>query len=231
MRDGGYKLYIFDSLSLSLDTSSYTMIFWTLDRKTNEFRTVLKQETQGQVTMQADNRNVTIERKDPHEACKDLGIYLAPDGNMKEQFKASHDRAKRIRVIIASSPITRAEAAVFYHSRVMGWARYYLPITTFSKKQCQQIQSQVHQALLPKVGFNRHMPLTVVFGPRLYGGIGLFYFYTEQAIEHLRLTVLEIRKDTTVGKLLCIELDTLQLISGYATPVLTNNATTVSCSQ
>ena len=207
--------------SLSLDKSSYTMVFWTLDKRTNEFRTVLKQETQGNVTMQADHRTVIIERKDPHEACKDLGIYLAPDGNMIEQFKACLDRAKRIRTIIASSPITRTEAEVFYHSRCMGWARYFLPVTTFSQQQCQKLQSQLHQALLPKVGFNRHMPLTVVFGPRQYGGIGLFEFYTEQAIEHLRLTVLEIRKDTTAGKLLCIELDSLQLISGYHTPVLT----------
>ena len=65
------------------------------------------------------------------------------------------------------------------------------------------------------------MPLTVAFGPRKYGGIGLFHFYTEQLIEHLRLTVLEIRKDTTAGKLLRIELDSLQLISGLQKQVLT----------
>ena len=103
----------------------------------------------------------------------------------------------------------------------MGWARYFLPITTFSHQQCNKIQSQLHQALLPKVGFYRHMPLTVVFGPRKFGGIGMFDFYTEQLIEHLRLIVLEIRKDSTAGKLLRIELDSLQLISGLQQPVLT----------
>ena len=190
------------------------MVYWTVDKRTNQFRTVTKYEKQGDLKMQADNKEVIIERKDPHEACKDLGIFLAPDGNMKEQFKASLDRSKRLKAIISSSPITRSEAIVFYHSRCMGWARYFLPITTFSKQQCIKIQSQIHQALLPKVGFSRHMPLTVVFGPRIFGGIGFFDLYTEQVIEHLRLTVLEIRKDTTAGKLLRVELDSLQLISG-----------------
>ena len=208
--------------SLSLSKSSYTMVYWTVDKQSNEFKTVSKKERTGEIRMKADNQEVVIARKDPNEACKDLGILLAPDGNMKDQLRECIDRSKRIKAIISLSPITRQEASVFYHSRCMGWARYFLPITTFSKKQCHLIQSKMYQALLPKLGYNRHMPLTVVFGPRKYGGIGIFNFYTEQLIEHLRLTVLEIRKDTTAGKLLRIELDSLQLISGLQTKVLTS---------
>jgi hypothetical protein len=116
-----------------------------------------------------------LTRKHMSEACKDLGIFLAPDGNMKAQFTSSLHNSKRLKMIMSSSPLTRSEAIVFYHSRCMGWARYFLPITTFSNKQCNKIQSQIHQALLPKVGYNCHMLLTVVFGLRMCGiGLGLY---------------------------------------------------------
>ena len=65
------------------------------------------------------------------------------------------------------------------------------------------------------------MPHVVVYGPRLYGGLGRHDLYTEQAIEHVRLTILEMRKGTTAGKLLMIELDTIQVISGLSKPILT----------
>ena len=46
------------------------------------------------------------------------------------------------------------------------------------------------QALTPKCGLNRHTPHAVIFGPSKYGGLARPDLWTEQAIEHLRVTLL-----------------------------------------
>ena len=205
--------------SLSLSKSSYTIMYWVPDR-TNGFRLASRAETPGAVTMMADNAQITMNRNDPCEASQDLGIYLAPDGNMKRQFTHCLQRATELKRIKTAAPLTRIEADHFLHSNYMGWARYFLPITTFTLKECNSIQSTVMQALNPKCGLNRHTPHAVLFGPSTHGGLARPNLWTEQAIEHLRLTTLEIRKKSKAGNLLRVELDTLQLVSGLLHPIL-----------
>lgn len=125
--------------SLSLDKSNYTMVYWVADRRINDYRMITKAETEGEVTLQADNNSVIIKRNDPLIACKDLGIFLAPDGNMKAQFSSCLATARKLRSIVSAAALTRSEAEVFHHTSYMGWARYFLPITTFNKKQCHLI--------------------------------------------------------------------------------------------
>ena len=148
------------------------MVFWFRDGKNYDFKMATKADTPGDITLEANNEHVQITRKDPHEACKELGIFIAPDGNMKQQFEYCLGKAKTMKTTIAASALTRNEADIFHHSRYMGWTRYFLPIATFFMKECNAIQSQVNMALLPKVGFNRHMPHAVIYGPRSLGGFG-----------------------------------------------------------
>ena len=56
--------------SLSIPKSSYTMVFWIPDR-TNNLIMASKSDTSSSLAMQANNETVTIERKEPWEACKD----------------------------------------------------------------------------------------------------------------------------------------------------------------
>ena len=157
------------------------MVFWIRDSRNNDFKMATKADTPGEITLEANNERVQINRKDPNEACKDLGIYIAPDGNMKQQYEYCLGKAKAMKTTIMTSALTRNEADIFHHSRYMGWARYFLPITTFFKNECDSIQSQVNMALLPKVGFNRHMPHAVIYGPRLLGGFGRHDLYEQRS--------------------------------------------------
>ena len=127
--------------SLSLEKSSYSMVYWIKDKQKNELVMAKKSNTPGNITLETQNKSVIIERKDPSEACKDLGIFIAPDGNMEAQFNQCIATAKQLKKIVSMASLTRNEADVFYHSRYMGWARYFLPITTFSRTECNAIQS------------------------------------------------------------------------------------------
>jgi hypothetical protein len=86
--------------SLSLDKSSYTMVHWIPDAKLNKFRMATKRETPGELTMTTKEVTVIISRKEPQEACKDLGIFLAPDGNMTEQFRYCMKKAQSMNKVV-----------------------------------------------------------------------------------------------------------------------------------
>ena len=49
---------------------------------------------------------------------------------------------------------------------------------------------------------NQKTPLVVINGSSEFGGFGRPDLYVEQAIEDLRVTLLEIRRSSTAGKLL-----------------------------
>ena len=62
--------------SLSLAKSSYTLVYWIVDPRTNDYRMATKAESPGDVTMQAEGQTVHIARNEPHEASKDPGTKL-----------------------------------------------------------------------------------------------------------------------------------------------------------
>jgi hypothetical protein len=66
---------------------------------------------------------------------------------------------------------------------------------TLSHKQLQGHQQIITGVILPKLGFNRHTPASIVYAPQHFGGIGLHDLYIEQGLakinfitEHLRTT-------------------------------------------
>jgi hypothetical protein len=52
------------------------------------------------------------------------------------------------------------------------------PATKLLKKDCEQIQRPVVNAILPKMGIARSGPIAVVFGTAQYGGLGLTHVAT-----------------------------------------------------
>lgn len=71
--------------------------------------------------------------------------------------------------------------------------KYCLPKAHFDKHQCCQITTIVEQAIFPKLGFNRHIPKVVLYGPKTHGGKLLMNIHTEQTILHLETFMTHIR--------------------------------------
>ena len=94
---------------------------------------------------------------------------------------------------------------------------FCLPITQFTEKQCKTIQTRFYQALLPKLGFNRHIPLQVRYGPPKYNGKGLVEFLIQQYIQHITHLVKHLRANGEIGQLLQMEIDIYQMTIGSET--------------
>jgi hypothetical protein len=50
---------------------------------------------------------------------------------------------------------------------------YSLPATTISEKYLNKISNKLANAILPKLGYNRHFPRVLALGPSRYGGMDL----------------------------------------------------------
>ena len=96
----------------------------------------------------------------------------------------------------------------------MASIKYCLPITRFSNKQCHKLAIVVERALLPKLGFNRHMPKVVLYGPRKFGGKEMMHVHTEQTILHTEKFMAHIRGKDEIGDLQMILLNQQQLVCG-----------------
>jgi hypothetical protein len=83
-----------------------------------------------------------------------------------------------------------------------------------TRHQLQQIESPCINALLTKMGYNRHFPRAIVFGPIEYGGMGLKNLYFQQGFLQIKGFLPATREDTTVTPLLRILMRTMQLEAG-----------------
>ena len=200
---------------LEIDKSCLTLMTWKPAHGREILETV--SESRGDLSIRSvkyPGLQVLLNRNEVSKGERILGVRLALDGNDRDEFAYRLTQAKDLAGRIRSAPFSREDAEVIYRERWLPSVGYCLPITQFSIKQCQKIQIPFYQAILPKMGFNRHIPTAVRFGPKKYNGKGLADFATQQHIQHLERFCGHIRRQKEIGNLLQIEMDTIQLIMG-----------------
>ena len=133
-----------------------------------------------------------------------LGARLTLDGGDTEEYKYRLDQAKELAGKITASPFTRYDAEIIYRERWISTVGYCLPITQFTDEQCDEIQKHGYNSILPKMGFNRHFPRAVIFGPLKYQGKQLTDYKKFQYTSHLVRFVGYLRQDKDIGNLLRI---------------------------
>ena len=118
----------------------------------------------------------------PH---KTLGVHKAPAGEGNGAFQALLQRNTTHSKVIARSPFDRVDVWTYYHAIYLPSISYPMPSLSLKPSQWDELQRQVKKSLLPKCGYNRNMPNAVVYGPSMYGGLGLRVLRVEQGISQL----------------------------------------------
>ena len=103
---------------------------------------------------------------------------------------------------------------MIYQQRWRPAITYCSPAANFTKQQCDRIQSPFYQVLLPMMGFNRHMPRAVIFGPKRYGGRGMMDLYTETGVQHIETITRHLRHGTMCGDSSMISAEVYQVFLG-----------------
>jgi hypothetical protein len=82
-----------------------------------------------------------------------------------------------------------------------------------------QFQRKAVDAFLPAMGYDHSFPREIVYGPRSFGGLNLGHLYTEQCTAKINTMMLHIRANTTLGRIMRLNLMWTQLYSGMGIPI------------
>jgi hypothetical protein len=129
-----------------------------------------------------------VKCKAPEEGHRTLGFQISADGKCNAQKRAMKENAILYGKAIRISTMWRVESGMAYNAFYMPSMGYGTPATTFSKKECEEIQRPVVNAILPNMGIAWTAPRAVVFRKAQYGGLGLNHLAALQG--HTRLQYL-----------------------------------------
>jgi hypothetical protein len=156
----------------------------------------------------------------PDQPNKGLGFLLCPDGNQRHQYKKVLETTTDIAMACSSTFLNPSEARQLLYERLVPKVDYSLHLTSFSEKQCEDLNTVVRQHFLPKLGFNRNTPTAVVHGPMDQGGLDIIDFRSRQDELQVPDVIKHLRWGKTVANDLRVTLDNLQLVAGLTEPVL-----------
>ena len=197
---------------LSLGKCTFSLMKW--DHQKQQLHT--KQTLPGDLIID----NIKLKRIEINEADRQLGIRVAIDGKFKDEYEYRLDRAYQLGKRVLHSNLTPVGAQMAYSIYYKPMIEYPLSLTTFSDRECDKIHSKFVHRCLPKMGFNRHMPRVVIFGPKKYGGMNYFDLKLQQLHMHLKTMKGHMRRGDQVGNAIKANINALQLLSGSADNIL-----------
>jgi len=97
---------------------------------------------------------------------------------------------------------------------------YLLPATMIDPKLLYASQQPATYAFLGAMGYARTFPRSVAYAPQELGGLGLRHLGQEQGVQKVLQVLKHLRTNTTIGKLIQLQINTMQLTSGIFQPLL-----------
>jgi hypothetical protein len=209
--------------ALVVEKSCWWLIDFIWDDQGN-FKYAAIEDTPGQLTVKDwDGIVKPIQRMEPTEAYETLGLWMAPDGNLDEQFDRLLTMVKHWSDRIRTSYLRKHDAAYALKVTVLKKIEYALPALNLSKAQCDKLMRPILQAALPKAGYNRNFPKEVIHGPDGLLRADIHHPYTTQLITHIDMLLRHGGRDTITGQLLTGNIETTKLELGLPGPLFGQN--------
>ena len=167
------------------------------------------------ISLDDDDGPIEIPHYDATEAHLTLGVWKSPSGNLTRQFDHLMKKSKMWTASMQAASLTKDEAVLSYSRIYIPSLRYGLGTCFFSSKQLIQIQRPAVNTILPKMGFNRHLPRSVVYGPQCLGALGLPSLVFEQGLQQIQFIGRHLRSATSpLRSLFQIGLEWFRILSG-----------------
>ena len=162
-----------------------------------------------------DGQQVSLKYMLSHQAMSMLGVYLAPDGNNKDQIKHLRKTTSRWASCIRTGHASAREAWVAINTTITKTVQYCLPATTLTQKDCDFIMAPIFGKAFPKAGLPGNLPKAVRYGTIDSGGVGIQDPFLLQGSHRVSYLVHHLWKQTPTGNLLRLSLEKLQVEAGY----------------
>ena len=203
---------------IDLEKSQWCLLSWKYDNVWGIPTLNSNEQSKGELSMTSPiNKKGAVEylqRLEPNQADRVLGVRLPMDGTMKMEYDYRIRQMREFAQRMRNAPISHYDAYIVYECRYRAMIRYPLAVTQFSTDQCNNLQRPVIDAMLPKMGLNRKMPRVVVYGPMSLGGLEIMDLRLEQVTSQWETTRGHMCREDRVGKGLKLTLHDHQCIIG-----------------
>ena len=205
---------------LNLSKCSFHRIQWSFQPDGTPILDDLNPNESISITESDSDNPIQVTQLRTSKAYKSLGVKIAPDGNSNEAIQQMKTKIKELIQAILTSRLNAQESWVAYDCVFLTAISYTLPATLITHAQLDQIQKPAVTTFLNLMGFNRHMPRPVVFGPIKFGGLGLAHLGIEQGVQKILFIIRHIRSKTTMGNMITALVHNYQLTAGTSQPIL-----------
>jgi hypothetical protein len=112
---------------------------------------------------------------------------------MDQQVQDLETKFKQIAVLFTQTYLNPLESEQAFMTIYGPMAKYPYPTSSLSKLQLHKIKQPVIKSVLSQLGFNPHMPRSVIDASTRYGGIGLMDLYVEQGCGQVSMLLSHLR--------------------------------------
>jgi hypothetical protein len=175
------------------------------------------------------NTRKVIKRLEPHQAYETLGVFLAPDGNLEEQFQKMLAAANKWAENLRTGKISRNEAWLALQSTIMRTLVYPLPAIRLTKSQCESIMAPLLHFCLPAMGVCRNFPRKLVHSTLDYIGLDIKHLFLLQEIMHIKDIILHNFNATLTGQLYRVSMELFFIELGITPSLLLTRQKAVDC--
>ena len=124
--------------------------------------------------------------------------------------------------------VTLRKAHTLMDSRVIPNVRYSMPLTSFTRKECKNLNTAIDKNMVNKYRYNRHMPRTVLYISLELGGANYPCFEITQDQKGILNMIKQLRWNKTIANDILVVLSAMQFASGLCEPVMMNTTTDLS---
>jgi hypothetical protein len=121
--------------------------------------------------------NIAIAAKRVFDTHKTLGHNKSPQTNTRVILQEIQQKANRLAMLIAMSPITRQGAQLAYHTVFIPSIKYSLPQSFYTQQELQNAQASSINTILAKCGYNRRTARAIIYAPPNFAGGGFLPWY------------------------------------------------------
>ena len=155
---------------------------------------------------------------------KYLGVHKPMDGSQADERERLKDISRKYAGTMRGKSVQPYKATTIHSQYFMAQVKYSLPSTYLTEDECEEIRKISGQMFISRMGFNRKMPTSVMYGPVEMEGAGMSDIYTEQGVGSIQQFIGNIRTGSDLGEMMKIVLSNLQLWAGTVKPILENTA-------
>jgi hypothetical protein len=175
------------------------------------------------IRMVDSEEQVNLQRVEPEEAVKTLGVMLNMEGTDNAEAVYLRQKGADWAELIRSGRITKNDGWYALNTTIMKTFEYPMAATCLTRQQWDTIMVPVLEAGLNSLQFSSKFPHAMVYGPIESQGLGVKDPYILQGLTWLKTLLRHGNRDTVTGQLIRQSMELLQLELGTGKPLFSDD--------